>query len=145
MKKEWKKLAKTLEAYALSLPGAWLDHPWGETVAKVGKKVFVFNVNVVTEKDDKTYPPGISVKLRPSHAAVSKKRFAAPTGYGLGKSGWVSIFFDRGVVPSEDELKSWIRESYCLVAPAKLAKQVMAESVAPKRSKRPARRAKTKV
>src|SRR2546421_723720 len=33
-----KKLLKA----ALAYPDAWKDHPWGETVVKVGKKVFVF-------------------------------------------------------------------------------------------------------
>ncbi len=33
--------AQLLE-YALSLPEAYLDHPWGEDVAKVNRKVFAF-------------------------------------------------------------------------------------------------------
>jgi hypothetical protein len=31
-----------LVKFALGYPGAWEDHPWGETVAKVKTKVFVF-------------------------------------------------------------------------------------------------------
>lgn len=131
-----KKLGRELQAFALSLPGAWIDHPWGETVAKVGKKVFVFNVNVATEKAGKEYPPGIAVKLRPSHSTVTKKKFAHPVGYGLDKSGWVGIRFDTKEVPDRADIERWIKESYCLVAPAKLAKQVLGESVPPEKPKK---------
>ncbi|HEX6755525.1 MAG TPA: MmcQ/YjbR family DNA-binding protein [Mycobacteriales bacterium] len=35
--------AQELVAYALGKPGAWQDEPWeGDTVAKVGPKIFVF-------------------------------------------------------------------------------------------------------
>jgi predicted DNA-binding protein (MmcQ/YjbR family) len=36
------KAAERLKSFALELPEAWEDHPWGDTVVKVGKKVFVF-------------------------------------------------------------------------------------------------------
>ena len=35
-------IRRRLLAFALKLPGAYLDHPWGEDVAKVNKKVFAF-------------------------------------------------------------------------------------------------------
>ena len=34
--------ADPVRQFAAGLPEAWEDHPWGETVYKVGKKVFVF-------------------------------------------------------------------------------------------------------
>jgi predicted DNA-binding protein (MmcQ/YjbR family) len=46
---------------------------------------------------------------------------AAPTPYGLGKSGWVTIGFPDGNLPL-DMLKSWIDESYRAQAPKKLVK-----------------------
>jgi hypothetical protein len=30
------------QAYALTFPGAYAEHPWGQTVIKVKRKVFVF-------------------------------------------------------------------------------------------------------
>src|SRR6478736_9349869 len=38
-----RSVAARLRAAALALPGAWEDSPWeGDTVAKVGDKIFVF-------------------------------------------------------------------------------------------------------
>ena len=36
------RAASRLKSFALSLPEAYEDHPWGESVAKVRGKVFVF-------------------------------------------------------------------------------------------------------
>ena len=46
--------------------------------------------------------------------------FTAPTGYGLGKSGWVTARFAPGDEPPLGILCDWIDESYALVGPKKL-------------------------
>jgi predicted DNA-binding protein (MmcQ/YjbR family) len=78
------RLRKQLLAYALALPGAWIDHPWGEDVVKVGKKVVVFFG--IPSND-----PGMSVKLPLSQPLALAQPGVTPTGYGLGKAGWVSV------------------------------------------------------
>jgi predicted DNA-binding protein (MmcQ/YjbR family) len=136
---------KALKDHAALKPGAWQDHPWGETVYKVGKKVFVF-LGVA----DGSY--GISCKLPDSaEAACTMFGFAAPTGYGLGKSGWVTArFAAKDDVPSQ-LLKEWIDESYAAIAPKrapmlaartpKRAKLSMnGAEASPKRAKVPAKR-----
>lgn len=121
--------AKELLDYAYSLPGAWPDQPWpGDFVAKVGKKVFVFSGWL-----EDTW--GLSVKLVTSHAEASALPFTEPTGYGLGKAGWVSARFAPGETVMIDLFKRWIRESYLQVAPKKLAAQIDA---APAPAKKPA-------
>ncbi|MGH3072221.1 MAG: MmcQ/YjbR family DNA-binding protein [Gaiellaceae bacterium] len=95
-----------LLAFALSLPGAWEDRPWGETVAKVGKKIFAF-----------VGPATITVKLDESHEHALSIEGAEPTGYGLGKAGWVTVPV-AGI--AEDVLCDWIEESYRIVAPKRL-------------------------
>ena len=47
--------------------------------------------------------------------------FAEPTGYGLGKSGWVSARFE-GTSPPLPVLCRWIDESYRAIAPKTLVK-----------------------
>jgi predicted DNA-binding protein (MmcQ/YjbR family) len=100
-----------LRAYALSLPGAREEFPWGESVVKVGSKVFVF---LGREGD-----VGISVKLPDSGMAALSLPFVEPTGYGLGKSGWVTATFPRGAGAPVGLLREWIEESYRAVAPKK--------------------------
>ena len=109
-----KKLLKA----ALAYPEAWKDHPWGETVVKVGKKVFVFLGLSGRELH-------LSCKLPHSFdAALSTFSFAESTGYGLGASGWVTATFaDKDEVPLP-LLLDWLDESYRAIAPAKLVKQL---------------------
>lgn len=77
-----KKRAKVRE-FALGLPGAVEEFPWGETVAKVNRKVFVF-----LGVDDGSHPPGMTVKLtdEAAHAHALTAPGAEPAGYGLGKA-----------------------------------------------------------
>jgi predicted DNA-binding protein (MmcQ/YjbR family) len=73
-----------LKAFALSLPEAVEDVPWGtDTVAKVNKKIFVFLGAPDTTR--------ISVKLPESGDHALSVDGAVPTSYGLGRHGWVTV------------------------------------------------------
>lgn len=102
-----------LLAFALAYPGSHEDSPWGERVAKVKKKVFVF-FHVPSHELN------VTVKLPESASIALSLPFVTPTGYGLGKSGWVTATFAARSKPPLDLLKRWIDESYRAVAPKKL-------------------------
>ncbi len=104
--------------FALGLPGAYEDHPWDEIVVKVNKKVFVFLGN-----EDSPMWPGMTVKLRDSHEQALAIPGAEPAGYGLGKSGWVSLTF-RTKLPPVGVLTDLVEESYRLVAPKRLVAEL---------------------
>jgi predicted DNA-binding protein (MmcQ/YjbR family) len=103
-------LSEPTRAFAAGLPGAWEDHPWGETVYKVGKKVFVF-FGVGDEGH-------LTVKLRDRHDEAMAFVWVKPSGYGLDRGGWVSCSLPQDA-PLE-MVVSWIEESYRIVAPKKL-------------------------
>ncbi|HUG48348.1 MAG TPA: MmcQ/YjbR family DNA-binding protein [Candidatus Limnocylindria bacterium] len=105
-----------LREYALGLPEAWEDHPWGETVAKVRKKVFVFLGS------DGSAEPRIWVKLAESQPLALSQPGVSPAGYNLGKSGWVDVRLSDET-PYE-MLREWIDESYRAVAPRSLERQL---------------------
>ncbi|HEY1331832.1 MAG TPA: MmcQ/YjbR family DNA-binding protein [Actinomycetota bacterium] len=99
--------------FALGLPGAYEDHPWEETVAKVDGKVFVF-----LGSPDSPRWPAITVKLGESHEMALGFPDAEPTGYGLGRSGWVTIPI-RVAGPPPGVLSDLVEESYRRVATKK--------------------------
>ncbi len=106
-----------LHAMALDYPEATLDHPWGHDAYKVRKKVFLF----LSREPGRL---GLSLKLPASCDDALANDWAEPTGYGLGKHGWVSAEFKKGDRPPLPELQRWLDESYRAVAPKTLSKQL---------------------
>ena len=115
-----KKIKKALADFALSLPGAVEEFPWGDRVAKVNKKIFVF----LGHTDDADPHVHLTVKLPDSGVAALELPNAEPTGYGLGKAGWVSLHFEPDECPPAEYLTRWIEESYRSIAPKRMSAQL---------------------
>lgn len=113
-------LANTLREAGLGYPEAWEDFPWGETALKVRKKAFAF-LNF-SAPDHFT----LTVKLPQSASAVCAHDHAQPSGYGLGKHGWVTLTISRDRVDTLDDtaLLALVDESYRAVAPKTLVKSL---------------------
>ena len=109
-------LHAALFQHAQALPEAWEDHPWGDVVFKVRKKIFLF----ISPPGEDGF--GVSVKLPLSALDALEHDFTQPTGYGLGKAGWVSARFRTGEELSEPEALAWLEESYRAVAPKRVVK-----------------------
>ena len=121
-----------LRRFAASLPEVREDFPWGHSAFKVGAKAFLF---MATEKGELS----LSVKLPHSGFMALSLPFAAPTGYGLGKSGWVTALFRPKDAPPVAVLERWVEESYRTIAPKKIAAR-LDSSVRPARAVRGAKR-----
>lgn len=109
-----KRQAVSLRRFCLRFPEAYEEHPWGESAFKANKKVFTFlsiYKNVLH----------ITIKLPETGKTALSLPFAAPTGYGLGKSGWVTATFELGDQIPLELIQEWIEESYRAIAPAKLS------------------------
>lgn len=103
-------------ARALALPEAHEDFPWGERVVKVRGRIFLF-LGLVDRH------LRLSVKLPASHPMALLLDGCIPTAYGLGRHGWVTAQLGAdGSGPDPDLLPGWIAESYCAVAPKRLAR-----------------------
>lgn len=108
-----------IRKYALGMPEATEDYPWGHRAFRVGKKVFLFLA----------WDAGVfsaTAKLPESQGVALMLPFAEPTGYGMARSGWVTARFEgRDEVPV-GLLCGWIDESYRAIAPKKLVARLAA-------------------
>ncbi|MGH3466629.1 MAG: MmcQ/YjbR family DNA-binding protein [Thermocrispum sp.] len=111
-----------LERLVATLPEAervdieeWGDHP----TFRVRGKNFVFS-----DAD------AVHLSLKLSHqeaaAVVATDPDAEPAGYGLGRHGWIALT----VAPHAEserwrQIEEWVRTSYTLIAPKKLARTVL--------------------
>ena len=114
----------SLEEFALSLPEAWPDAPWGDRVVKVGKKIFVF-----LSRPDATRPSA-TCKLPESRDHALSYPDAFPTAYGLGKHGWVTVMIDAMPPEEHEVLFDFVEESYRAVATKTLVRRLDAEQAA---------------
>ena len=116
-----KQLEEKLRKVAMAYPETTEDHPWGHSAFKVRGKAFIFMSSGEKEK------PGeltLSVKLPQSHDLALDTGFAEPTGYGMGKHGWVTLTLTpKGTIPL-DVVTKWIDESFRAIAPKTVVKKM---------------------
>ena len=108
-----------LRKAALAYPQATEDFPWGHRAFKGKKKMFL-----ILSFDKDIF--NVTMKLPVTGRQALALPFAEPTGYGLGKSGWVTASFGpKDTVPVE-LLEEWMDESYRAIAPKKLVQEMKA-------------------
>lgn len=102
---------------ALSYPEVTEEHPWGERAMKVRGKTFAF-IHLGDE--------ALSISMKLPHTGVDALGlpFAKPTGYGLGKSGWVTSRFGESDEVPVDLLLEWMDESYRAIAPKRIVRDL---------------------
>lgn len=103
---------------AMAYPEATEEFPWGHRAIKVKAKIFLILAGKQSGGQDGTLR--VTVKLPDSNSYALMQPYAEPTGYGLGKSGWVTCTFKPGDEVPIDLLEEWLEESYRAVAPKKL-------------------------
>jgi predicted DNA-binding protein (MmcQ/YjbR family) len=113
-----RRAEKDLIAYALTFPEAVLEHPWGHDAVKVKGKMFAtFGGEIGDPKE-----MSMTVKLPVSGEMALTLPWVESTGYGLGKSGWVTARVRAAKDIDLETMKGWIGQSYRAVAPKALVK-----------------------
>lgn len=116
-----------LEQIVAALPEAervdieeWGGHP----TFRVRNKNFVFS-------DLKGESLSFKLSKEEAAAVVATDHDAHPAGYGLGRHGWIALTLAPNASQQRWEvLTEWIRTSYTLVAPKRLARIVVEQDEA---------------
>lgn len=107
---------KELEEYLLSMPGAWLDYPFGEGVSvyKVGHKDAGEDEKMFALIADASKPLRVSLKCDPLLAQTLREKYESVLpGYHLNKKHWNTVICSGQL--TDDEVKDLARLSYRLV------------------------------
>lgn len=124
-----------LRRLALTYPEAKEEFPWDHRAIKVKRKIFL----ILSRDEEDVFR--VTVKLPESRRFALTRPNTAPTGYGLGKSGWVTASFQPGADVPVDVFEQWIDESYRAIAPKKLVAQLDKaaddDSASPKTERQP--------
>lgn len=112
------EIVRQLRTFGLSYPGAHRKAPWPDhDDLAVNDKTFAYLPATGA-------PFSLSVKLPYTGEVALDLPYARPTAYGLGKSGWVTFTPSIEEMPSLDQLRDWIDESYRAQAPKKLVREL---------------------
>src|SRR5690348_13731387 len=99
-----------LRTFALSLPGAWEDHPWGDSVYKNAKgKIFLF------VGEDESGATTATLKLTPDEGTAALTLPFVSVARYVGRFGWVTARFTADV--ERDIVLEWVQRSYDLLTP----------------------------
>ena len=116
MKRLERVIARLPEAERVDVE-AWGDHP----TFRVNGKNFVFS-------DDRARHLSLKLPKEEAAAVVASDPDVDPAGYGLGRHGWVALTLDATVGTDRwQQVEEWVRTSYTLVAPRRLARLVLEE------------------
>lgn len=79
---------RTLFEYCGKKPGATVDHPWGEVVFKVKKKIFAY----IGRPGESS---GVTVKPAPEELQALLARPDVQLAHYIGRYGWVNVSIDN--------------------------------------------------
>lgn len=113
---------RRLQRIATQLPEAervditeWGDHP----SSRVRGKNFVFC-------DAEARHLSLKLPRAEAEAVLATDPAATPTGYGLGRHGWIDVSSPANAGPERwRQIAEWVRTSYTLVAPKRLSRVVL--------------------
>lgn len=104
------------EEFLLSLPGAWLDYPFGDEVAvyKVGRKDAGQSEKMFALIAENSKPLRVSLKCDPQLSLKLQQKYeSVQPGFHLNKKHWITVICSGQL--SDEELFDLARLSYRLV------------------------------